>query len=53
MPTKLGRDSKSCYARWGSGAKYYYECNNESSRKRAIDKANKQGEAIKANENMS
>ena len=49
MPTRLGRDSKGCFARWGdSGAKYRYECGNAEERHRAIAKAKAQGRAIAA-----
>jgi hypothetical protein len=51
MPTKIDRDNKGCYAQWGDQEKYYYECNNVEARKRAIEKANKQGQAIKSNNN--
>jgi hypothetical protein len=47
MPTRLKRDNKGCYAQWGSGKKYRYSCRNQVSRERAINKANKQGQAIK------
>ena len=47
MPTKLGKDSKGCFARWGSsGTKYYYTCGDNASRNRAKDKADKQGRAV-------
>ncbi len=47
----IGKDSDGCYARWGKeGKKYYYQCGNEEARKRASDKAKKQGRAIKSNE---
>lgn len=48
MPTKTGKDSKGCFAQWGSATKYYYKCGNDDARKRAIAKANKQGQAIRA-----
>lgn len=50
MPTHTGSDSKGCYAQWGSATKYYYKCGDEKARKRAIAKANKQGQAIKASQ---
>lgn len=49
MPTHTGKDSKGCYAQWGGhGKKYYYTCGNDSARKTAIGKANKQGQAAHA-----
>jgi len=49
MPVHTGKDSKGCYARWGThGAKYYYKCGNAAARDRAKAKAAKQGRAIKA-----
>jgi beta-galactosidase GanA len=46
MPVQIGKDSNSCFARWGKQKKYYYECGNEQARERAKDKALKQGIAI-------
>lgn len=49
MPTERGSDSKGPFYRWGkSGAKYHYTPGNENSRKRAKEKADKQGRAIRA-----
>jgi len=49
MPVQTGKDKDGCFARWGEqGKKYYYTCKDETSRKRAKDKARKQGQAIKA-----
>jgi hypothetical protein len=48
MPTRTGKDSKGCYAQWGSGKKYYYTCGNDAAKKRAVAKANKQGAAAHA-----
>ena len=48
MPTKLGQDSKGCYAQWGSGKKYYYKCGDKQARERAKRKADKQGQAVHA-----
>ena len=48
MPTRTGKDSKGCFARWGSQKKYYFKCGNATARKRAIAKANKQARAIRA-----
>ena len=49
MPTKTGKDSKGCFARWGSsGKKYYFKCGSKVAQKRAIKKANKQGAAAYA-----
>lgn len=49
MPVKTGKDTKGCYAQWGSQKKYYYECGNKKARERAKAKAEKQGKAIRAN----
>ena len=49
MPTRNGRDSKGPYYQWGGGKKYHYTAGNASSRNSAKRKADKQGEAIKAN----
>lgn len=46
MPVHLGKDKKWCFAQWGSQTKYYYKCGDESARKRAENKAGKQGQAI-------
>ena len=47
MPTRTGKDSKGCFARWGTtGKKYYYKCGNTQARNRAKAKANRQGRAI-------
>ena len=49
MPTKTGKDSKGCFARWGDhGKKYYYECGNRKAREAAKKKADKQGRAAYA-----
>jgi len=49
MPVHTGKDSKGCYARWGEhGKKYYYECNDKTSRERAKSRALQQGRAIKS-----
>lgn len=48
MPTRTGKDKKGCFARWGSGKKYYFKCGNRQARKRAISKANIQGRAAHA-----
>ena len=49
MPVKQGKDSKGPYFRWGSsGAKYYFTAGNPDSRKKARDKASKQGKAAHA-----
>ncbi len=49
MPVILGKDKDGCYAKWGpEGAKYHYECNNESARTNAKDKALTQGRAIES-----
>lgn len=51
MPVERGRDSNGPYYRWGEhGKKYYYEPNNERSRKIAEEKAARQGRAIKASQ---
>lgn len=54
MPAKRGYTTKGGdrvgYYQWGnSGKKYYYTPGSERSRKRAKTKAQKQGQAIKAN----
>jgi len=46
MPVHTGKDSKGCFAQWGSQAKYYYTCGNEAGRKKAKQKAYLQGAAI-------
>ena len=47
MPTRIGKDKKGQYARWGGhGKKYYFK--TASGRKAAIKKANKQGQAAHA-----
>jgi len=49
MPTHLGKDKDGCYAQWGEhGAKYHYACGDKYARSNAVGKANKQGQAIKA-----
>jgi hypothetical protein len=49
MPVHTGKDSKGCYAQWGSkGKKYYYQCGSNSARKSAKAKASKQGAAAHA-----
>lgn len=49
MPTLTHKDKDGCYAQWGlSGAKFYYDCNNETSKKEAIKKADAQGKAAYA-----
>jgi hypothetical protein len=47
MPVNLGKDKDGCFARWGKkGAKYHYECGNETQRLNARKKAIAQGVAI-------
>jgi len=48
VPTRTGKDSKGCFARWGSQTKYYYKCGSKTARERAKKKADKQGSAIKS-----
>lgn len=49
MPTHTGKDAKGCFAQWGGhGAKYYFTCNDDAARKRAIAKADAQGRAAHA-----
>jgi len=49
MPTRTSRDSKGCFARWGSsGKKYYYKCGDKKARDRAKAKADRQGRAAHA-----
>lgn len=47
MPVTTGKDSKGCFARWGTGKKYYYTCGNQRSREQAKEKAGKQGQAVR------
>lgn len=47
MPVKFGKDSKGCYAVWGSQKKYYYKCGSDSGKAAAAKKAGAQGAAIK------
>lgn len=50
MPVERGKDKDGPYYQWGeSGKKYHYEAGNTDSRNRAKSKAEKQGQAIKAN----
>ena len=46
MPTHTGTDEKGCYAQWGGEKKYYFKCGDETGKKEAIAKANKQAQAI-------
>lgn len=47
MPAQQGKDSKSCFWRWGgSGKKYYYKCGSKPASAAAKKKAVKQGAAI-------
>jgi hypothetical protein len=49
MPVRRGKDKDGTYYQWGSsGKKYRYETGNESSRKAAKKRAEKQGSAVKA-----
>jgi len=48
VPVHTGKDSKGCYAQWGSQKKYHYTCGNASARKRAKAKADAQGRAAHA-----
>jgi hypothetical protein len=49
MPVRTGKDTKGCFARYGSsGKKYHYTCGNVKSRESAKSKAAKQGRAIEA-----
>jgi hypothetical protein len=48
MPVKRGKDSKGSYYQWGSQKKYYYTVGNKQARARAKNKAEKQGQAIRA-----
>jgi len=48
MPVHTGKDSKGCFAQWGSQKKYYYTCGNTTARKAAKAKAAKQGAAARA-----
>lgn len=48
MPVTTGKDSKGCYAQWGSQKRYYYSCGSKRARERAKKKAEQQGRAIRA-----
>ena len=49
MPVHRGKDKKGPYYQWGeSGKKYYYESGDPDSRKKAKQKAEKQGQAAHA-----
>lgn len=46
MPVTTNKDSKGCYAIWGTkGKKYYYPCGNDTQKKEAEKKAYIQGVA--------
>ena len=47
MPVIFGKDSKGCYAVWGSQKRYYYKCGSDSGKEAAAKKAGAQGAAIK------
>lgn len=47
MPVKFGKDSKGCFAQWGSQKKYYYTCGSDSGKAAAAKKAGAQGAAVK------
>lgn len=47
MPVKFGKDTKGCFAQWGSQKKYYYECGSDSGKASAVKKAGAQGAAVK------
>lgn len=47
MPVRTGKDSKGCFAQWGSsGAKYHYTCGSNSAMNKAKQKAHIQGAAV-------
>ena len=49
MPVHRGKDSDGPFYQWGdSGKKYHYESGDESSRKKAKGKAERQGKAARA-----
>jgi len=49
MPVHRSKDSKGPYYQWGdSGKKYHYESGDEESRKKAKEKAIRQGRAAHA-----
>ena len=49
MPVHRGKDGDGPYYQWGdSGKKYHYESGDQASRKRAKEKAEKQGRAARA-----
>ena len=48
MPVTTSKDSKGCFAQWGSQKKYYYKCGDNAARERAKLRASKQGSAAYA-----
>lgn len=50
MPVRLGKDEKGCFARWGTQKKYHYKCGDLEAAKRAKQRAERQGRAIRATE---
>jgi len=49
MPIWLGKDDKGCFVQWGKhGKKYYYKCDDENEKRKAIEKAGKQAQAAYA-----
>ena len=47
MPVHFGKDSKGCFAQWGSQKKYYYTCGSKSGKAGAAKKAGAQGAAVR------
>lgn len=50
MPVTCGKDSEGCYCRYGEQKKYRYECGDTDGHARAKAKAERQGRAIRANQ---
>ena len=46
MPVRVGKDSRGCFCRWGNQEKYYFKCDDDAAKKRAMAKAAEQGRAI-------
>lgn len=46
MPVHRGHDSKGPFYQWGNQHKYYYKSGSTVSRKKALERARKQGVAI-------
>jgi hypothetical protein len=49
MPVRRGKDTNGSFYQWGdSGAKYHYRAGDRAARKRAKEKAERQGRAARA-----